>query len=561
MESPMRAFPLSLKDAANDWFYYLPTGSITTWNHMKKAFLEKYFPYSLSSQLKKEIINMEQMYGENLYEYWERFKQLLASCPYHGYTDHDLLLNFCGGLLEDDARMIKATTQGGIEYMSVQEANDLIEWLVGSSRNFGRRIKKASVASSSKQNSTHMEDKVDFLTNLVKELEKGGGSISHVKFCGLCNDPTDPTDGCPYLQTEAGNEVVKALGFRKFDPYSNAYSEGWKAHANLGWGGNQNQNKKGLSKSSFQKPNQNQNQSQNFLEDMMTTLAANQVALQANTKEFQTAVLQQYRLTESRIGGSLPSHTFPPPTKEQAQAIFLRNGRELLEAPKAPKKSKPLPAVHEVEDVIEDKIELVVDHERATTPKKLRIDEPLQEYEPQAPFPSALNDTTVMDKETSTLYDIFHKVEVNIPLLDLFSSVPKNPKFLKELCTTKRINKAKSMNNVRASEHVSAMFQKRLPQKCCDLGMFTIPCKIGELEYQRAMLDLGASINVLPHYLYECLKLRPLKPTHVVISLADRSNIYPKGIIEDVLVKVRDMIFPIDFYVIEMEPEKGSTFK
>ncbi|XP_074302782.1 uncharacterized protein LOC141634660 [Silene latifolia] len=115
------------------------------------------------------------------------------------------------------------------------------------------------------------------------------------------------------------------------------------------------------------------------------------------------------------------------------------------------------------------------------------------------------------------------------------------------------------MKKVRASEHVLAMFQKRLPRKCSDPGMFTIPCKIGNLDCQHAMLDLGASINVLPTYLYESLKLGPLKPTRTIISLADRSNIYPKGIVEDVLVKVGDMLFPADFYVIEMEPEKGST--
>ncbi|XP_074266881.1 uncharacterized protein LOC141590173 [Silene latifolia] len=89
--------------------------------------------------------------------------------------------------------------------------------------------------------------------------------------------------------------------------------------------------------------------------------------------------------------------------------------------------------------------------------------------------------------------------------------------------------------------------------------MFTIPCKTGNLDCQHAMLDLGASINVLPTYLYESLKLGPLKPTRTVISLADRSNIYPKVIVEDVLVKVGDMLFPADFYVIEMEPEKGSA--
>ncbi|XP_074299183.1 uncharacterized protein LOC141630231 [Silene latifolia] len=336
-----------------------------------------------------------------------------------------------------------------------------------------------------------MEEKVDFLTNLVKELTKGGGSASHLKFCGLCNVPTHPTNECPSLQTEEAIEAVKAIGFRKFDPYSNTYNEGWKSHPNM--------------------------------------------------------------------GGSLPSHTIPPPTKEQAKAVSLRNGRELVEAPKAPKKTRPIPIVHEVEDVIEDEIEVVVEQREASTPQQVRVHEPLSEYEPQAPFPIALNDTRIVDKKTSSLYDIFLKVEVNIPLLDFLSSVPKHAKFLKELCITKRTNKAKSMKKVRASEHVSAIFQKRLPQKCSDPGMFTIPYKIGDLDCQHAMLDLGASINVLPNYLYESLKLGPLKPTRMVIYLADRSNIYTKGVVEDVLVKVEEMLFPADFYVIEMEPEKGST--
>ncbi|XP_074305126.1 uncharacterized protein LOC141640131 [Silene latifolia] len=200
-----------------------------------------------------------------------------------------------------------------------------------------------------------------------------------------------------------------------------------------------------------------------------------------------------------------------------------------------------------------------MEHGEASTPEQVRINEPLPEYEPQAPFPSALNDTRIIDKKSPNLYDIFRKVEVNIPLLDILSSMLKHVKFLKELCSTKRTNKAKSMKKVRASEHVSTMFQKRLPQKCSDPGMFTIPCKIGDLDCQYAMLDLGASINVLPTYLYESLKLGPLKPTRTIISLADRSNIYPKGIVEYVLVRVGDMLFPADFYVIEMEPEKGST--
>ena len=73
------------------------------------------------------------------------------------------------------------------------------------------------------------------------------------------------------------------------------------------------------------------------------------------------------------------------------------------------------------------------------------------------------------------------------------------------------------------------------------------------------MLDLGTSINVIPYSLYKSLKLGTLHETSVVIQLADRSNGYPKGIIEDVIVKVGDLIFPADFYVLDMEHDKHTT--
>ena len=85
-------------------------------------------------------------------------------------------------------------------------------------------------------------------------------------------------------------------------------------------------------------------------------------------------------------------------------------------------------------------------------------------------------------------------------------------------------------------ENVSAVLRKKLPPKCKDPSMFTIPCKIGNTRFERAMLDLGASINVVPYSSYASLNLGPLEEIGVIIQLADRFNTYPKGVIEDVLV-------------------------
>ena len=67
------------------------------------------------------------------------------------------------------------------------------------------------------------------------------------------------------------------------------------------------------------------------------------------------------------------------------------------------------------------------------------------------------------------------------------------------------------------------------------------------------MLDLGASINVMPYSIYNSLNLGPMEETGIIIQLADRSNAYPKGVMEDVLVQVNELVFPADFYILEMD--------
>lgn len=89
---------------------------------------------------------------------------------------------------------------------------------------------------------------------------------------------------------------------------------------------------------------------------------------------------------------------------------------------------------------------------------------------------------------------------------------------------------------VKVGENVYAIIQRKLPAKCKDPGMFTIPCTIGNMRFEKAMADLGASINVMPYSIYASLTLGPLLKTGVVIQLADRSIAYPKGVVEDVLV-------------------------
>ena len=87
-----------------------------------------------------------------------------------------------------------------------------------------------------------------------------------------------------------------------------------------------------------------------------------------------------------------------------------------------------------------------------------------------------------------------------------------------------------------------------------DPGSLTISVNIGGTCIDKALLDLGASVNLLPYSVYKQLGLGELKPTNITLSLADRSIKLPKGIVDDVLVKVDKFYYPVDFVVLDTEP-------
>ena len=142
------------------------------------------------------------------------------------------------------------------------------------------------------------------------------------------------------------------------------------------------------------------------------------------------------------------------------------------------------------------------------------------------------------------------QVKVNIPLLDAIKQIPSYAKFLKDLCTVKR--KLNVHKKTFLTEQVSAIIQNNRPPKFKDPSCPTISCVIGNSKIEKALLDLGASVNLLPYSVYEQLGLGELKPTSIILQLVDRSMIVPKGVVEDVLVQVDKFYFPVDFIILDM---------
>ncbi|XP_073153095.1 uncharacterized protein [Henckelia pumila] len=158
-----------------------------------------------------------------------------------------------------------------------------------------------------------------------------------------------------------------------------------------------------------------------------------------------------------------------------------------------------------------------------------------------------------LDSQFSKFLEVFKKLHIIIPFADALLQMPSYATFLKKILTSKRKIEEHAMVNL--TENCSSLVQNKIPPKLNDTGSFSIPCMIGDVVFHKALCDLGVSINLMPFSVFKKLGMGEPKPTRVFLQLADRSIKYPRGIIEDVLVKVDKFIFPVDFVVLDMEED------
>ena len=97
------------------------------------------------------------------------------------------------------------------------------------------------------------------------------------------------------------------------------------------------------------------------------------------------------------------------------------------------------------------------------------------------------------------------------------------------------------------TEECSTILQRKLPPKLKNPRSFIIPCTIGDFDFDKLLCDLGANVNLMPLFIFKKLELGEVKSTTVCLQLADRSIKHPRGIIEDVLVKMDKFIFSANF--------------
>ncbi|XP_031095059.1 uncharacterized protein LOC115999343 [Ipomoea triloba] len=155
---------------------------------------------------------------------------------------------------------------------------------------------------------------------------------------------------------------------------------------------------------------------------------------------------------------------------------------------------------------------------------------------PKAKLPFSLKFCTDIDNaKYDNFLQMLRQLHIDMPFIDALGEMPRYAKFLKDLLSNKKKLVESAM--VVLGEECSAILHKSVPRKLKDPRSFTIPCNIGRTSINRALADLEASINLMPFVLYRKLNLGTLKSTRMCIQLADKSTKYPRGIVEDVLVR------------------------
>ncbi|GKC47279.1 reverse transcriptase domain-containing protein [Tanacetum coccineum] len=194
-----------------------------------------------------------------------------------------------------------------------------------------------------------------------------------------------------------------------------------------------------------------------------------------------------------------------------------------------------------------------------TLPKTTPIPEPdvpKSLPKPNTPYPARLNQEKFHEKasyQKEKIFQMFQDLRFDISFADALFFMPRFAPTIRNLLMNKE--KLLELAKIPLNENCSVMLLKKLPKKLGDPSKFLIPCNFPRMDVCHALADLGASINLMPLSFWKKLSLPELTPTRMTLELADRSITNPKGLAEDVYIKVGKFHFPTDFVVVNFEAD------
>ncbi|XP_050891022.1 uncharacterized protein LOC127096504 [Lathyrus oleraceus] len=174
---------------------------------------------------------------------------------------------------------------------------------------------------------------------------------------------------------------------------------------------------------------------------------------------------------------------------------------------------------------------------------------------PPPPFPHRIRKAK-KKQQFNKFMEILKQLHINIPLINVIQQIPNYSKFMKDVLTKR--NRVGEFAIVALTQECNQLVLGTRPPKLKDPGSFTIPCNIGETFCGRTLCDLGDSVNLMPLSIFKKLIIGVVRPTTITLQLANMSVCYPKGKLEDFLVREKKFVFPIDFIIMDFNADKET---
>ncbi|GJU93598.1 hypothetical protein Tco_1318354 [Tanacetum coccineum] len=234
------------------------------------------------------------------------------------------------------------------------------------------------------------------------------------------------------------------------------------------------------------------------------------------------------------------------------QVMHLTKERSLKEDDKVDAATKNLQGKSEkltqeiLTSSIADKAKAIMGSEMKVKKEPVPFDESTM---PSSQFPGYLKEQEDEAQAFRTLESL-KKLKINRSLIRTVKRMPEYLMHVKDVFSSK--NPIMEKDAVRLNDRCTTVLQNQPPLKENDPGSFTLLCLIGNSKIRSALADLGASVDVMPFFMFKKLQIGNFQPTNMMVEMADMTKKAPKGIIENVLVQIDKFIFPVDFVIIDM---------
>nr|GEU53653.1 hypothetical protein [Tanacetum cinerariifolium] len=481
-------------------------------------FVKQFFPPSKTTHLKNEISCFTQRFEETFGETWERFKEMLRACHHHGFTELPQIDTFYNGVNDNDQDSLNTAAGGNLWSKTTREGLQIIE-------------NKSKVRySRNKQNVSRMN------TN-------------------FSNQPSVCVATGTYNQVAPQNHASNYMappGFALMQNSQNRYNQGQGNNFNRGNNFHGNQPfqvpGQGFQGQPFQVPNNpvqkgfpNEFSSYKKANDqMMRNMQSQTNSLKGefkneihNTiKTQQTVLIEQQNAFQNNLQNMLSGFF-----QNQSSTSVERETKESTDKEQTNFQGSTAHIRPSVTPIPEPDVSKIL-------------------TKPNIPYLSRLNDQKLHKKCTNQMekfFQIFQDLHFDISFADALLLMLKFASTIKSLLMNK--DKLFELAKIPLNEDCSAMLLKNLSKKLGDPGKFLIPCDFSRMDVCHALADLGASINLMPLSIWKNLSLTELTPTRMTLELADRSITRPKGVAEDVFIKVGKFHFSIDFVVVDFEAD------